>query len=239
MTEILDRIRKRLDALGLKAERASLNAGLPRGAIRGIENGYRRNPHYTPLPRNLAKLAVALKTSVEWLEWGKGEEEIRDGDAEAWGSRSTAGTAIDAAVTMPDPTTLPADVPVLGTAAGSAVGAFVMDGPIDWVRRPPGLARTRKVYALYVAGDSMAPMHRPGDLVFVSPDRPAIAGDVVIIQTRTHATAPIQCWIKMLVRRTPAELVARQINPDAEITYRMDQVVEVHRVLTMRELFAV
>lgn len=147
------------------------------------------------------------------------------------------GSAVSAPIKNFDPSGLPADVPVLGTAAGSVVGAFVIDGPIDWVKRPPALANAKNLYALYVAGESMVPRFSPGDLIFVSPDRPANSGDVVVIQTRTHESAPIQSWIKILIQRREGEVVAQQINPSAEIRFRADQVVGVHRVLTMREMF--
>jgi hypothetical protein len=78
MTDILIRINHRLDALGLNPERASTLAGLPRGAIRGISNGYKKNPHYAPSLRTIERLSVVLQSPVEWLMHGTGQECISE-----------------------------------------------------------------------------------------------------------------------------------------------------------------
>lgn len=132
---------------------------------------------------------------------------------------------------------LPVDIPVVGVAAASIAGAFVVDGEIDRVRRPPGLAHAKNVYALYVRGESMSPRYRPGDLIFISPDRPPGNGDDVVIQTRNHPGAGIESWLKEYVRSDGTKVVARQLNPASTIEFSSDQVVDIHRVLTMRELF--
>lgn len=133
--------------------------------------------------------------------------------------------------------TMPVDVPVVGVAAASVAGAFVVDGVIDRVRRPPGLMHAKNVYALYVRGESMSPRYRPGELIFVSPDRPPASGDDVVIQTRNHPGAALESWLKEYVRSDGAKIHARQLNPPSAVEFTADQVVDVHRVLTMRELF--
>lgn len=136
--------------------------------------------------------------------------------------------------------TLPRDVPVYGTAAGSLTGAFQFEGgTIDLVRRPPALAGARDVYAIYVVGESMAPQHLDGDLRFVHPHRPIHVGDTVVVQTRNGEHQPPQAYIKNLVRRTADELLVRQLNPAAEISFRRQFVFAVHKVLTMNDLFGV
>ncbi|MGH7085416.1 MAG: helix-turn-helix domain-containing protein, partial [Acetobacteraceae bacterium] len=55
------------------------------------------------------------------------------------------------------------DVPVYGTAEAGAEGAFHLNTgePIDWARRPAGLAGMQGVFAIYVEGDSMVPWRQP------------------------------------------------------------------------------
>lgn len=74
MSDLLARIHRRRDALGLSSEGASLRCGLPRGAIRGIENGFARSPHYEPNLTTMKKLAIGLGTTLEWLASGTGPE---------------------------------------------------------------------------------------------------------------------------------------------------------------------
>jgi phage repressor protein C with HTH and peptisase S24 domain len=143
-------------------------------------------------------------------------------------------------IVPPAAATLPRDLPVMGTAAGSAVGAFQFEGGVvDMVRRPPALAGAKDVYAIYVVGDSMQPQHNDGELRFVHPHRPIHIGDTVIIQTRTTDHEPPQAYIKNLVRRGAEEIVVAQLNPEANIAFRTRFVVAMHKVLTMNELFGI
>jgi SOS-response transcriptional repressor LexA len=224
---LLDRIDQRLATLGLSANAACEAAGLNRDLIRDLRRGRRKSPRVA----SLKSLADVLQTDVGWL--------IGDTDVQPLGlPGSSGGTAMPGPMIYPTTMHLPADVPVLGTAAASVAGAFVIDGPIDRVRRPPALAAARSIYALFVVGHSMWPRYRPGDLIFVSPDRHPSSGDDIIIQTKAHDGAPIEAWIKTLVRETSDVLIAKQLNPDASIEFRLNTIVAVHRVLSTRELFA-
>ena len=71
-------------------------------------------------------------------------------------------------------------------------GAFQLEsGPIDYVARPVALLEARDIYAIYVEGTSMEPEHRPGDLRFVHPHKPARFGDSVIVQMQSEDMGPI------------------------------------------------
>ena len=143
----------------------------------------------------------------------------------------------------------PRSIPVLGTAAGSALGAFeIGTEAIDFIRRPPSLAGSKEVYAIYVVGESMVPQHNPGDLRIIHPKRPAVPGDSVVIQTYNAATDTREAFIKVLVKDKGREVVCRQHNPPMEITYlrpngdpEMNEtnntyVIRIHKVLTMNDL---
>ncbi len=131
------------------------------------------------------------------------------------------------------------DVPVFGTAAGAVEGAFQMnnDGsPIDTVRRPDSLIGAKNVYALYVQSDSMIPQYKPGDLIYVHPDRVAQIGDSVVVLVRYADVEDIQVFLKCLARRTARKLVLEQHNPKGTIEIETKNVQAIHRVLTMNEL---
>ncbi|QTL02816.1 helix-turn-helix transcriptional regulator [Aquabacter sp. L1I39] len=66
-------------------------------------------------------------------------------------------------------------------------------------------------YALEIAGDSMLPVYREGDIVIVSPTASVRRGDRVIVKTREG-----EVLAKELVRRTARTVELRSLNPDHE-----------------------
>lgn len=149
--------------------------------------------------------------------------------------------AVSAEVQLPARNSMPRDVPVFGTASGSIAGAQegawqMTSDPVDWVRRPPGLISARDAYALYVENSSMEPRYPPGELIFIHPGRPPRTGDTVVVQIQHAEHAPIETYIKILVRRTNGDLICRQYNPEAEIRFTGTTVKSVHRVLSMADV---
>lgn len=221
-----DRIRQRLDELGISEEKASRAAGLDKSYLRKLFD----RPDSSPRSDTLGKLAVVLQKPVEWFHAG-----APDMPAESPGAEVRL-----APVALPDRLTMPADVPVYGTAAASHLkGAFQLEpGVIDYVRRPPALSAARDAYALYVEGTSMEPRYQQGDLVFVHPHRPARNGDTVIVQVEV-APHVIEASIGYLRRRTGLNIVIGKLNPEAEVQIETKRIRHVHRVLTLNELFGV
>jgi hypothetical protein len=79
LDDILKRIKKRLDVVGLSATAASKQAGLSADGIRNIKRGVaagRRGATIT----TLNALAPVLKTTVTWLMEGKGPEETSEAE---------------------------------------------------------------------------------------------------------------------------------------------------------------
>ena len=93
--------------------------------------------------------------------------------------------------------------------------------------------------AIYVVGESMAPRYQPGEFVYVHPHRPVQPGDHVVVQTRTDDQEPPQSYIKRLVRRTATKIVCAQYNPASQTEFVSKEVVSVHKVLDMNDLFGV
>lgn len=73
---ISSRIEKRLAEMNLSPRAASLAASLSADAIRNIQRAERDNKPYDPKAGTLAKLAVVLHTSEEWLLHGRGTEAV-------------------------------------------------------------------------------------------------------------------------------------------------------------------
>ncbi|WP_180966721.1 S24 family peptidase [Cohaesibacter celericrescens] len=150
---------------------------------------------------------------------------------------------------MSDFQTDPRTIPVMGTAAGSALGSFEIGSDIiDRVRCPPNLVGIKGIYGIVVVGESMVPEHKPGDLRIIHPGRPPQPGDSVVIQTYNAATDTREAFIKILVKANGKEVKCRQHNPPMEITYiqpngdpeknngKQTYVLKVHKVLTVNEL---
>jgi transcriptional regulator with XRE-family HTH domain len=66
---LISRIDQRLEELGLSGRQACELAELGESYIRDL----RRNEHQSPRVDDLKKLAVALKTNIEWLITGAGD----------------------------------------------------------------------------------------------------------------------------------------------------------------------
>ena len=140
------------------------------------------------------------------------------------------------------PGELPRDVPVHGIAVGGSDGTFLLNGEVvDFVRRPPGVANAASVFAVYVSGDSMSPRYDPGDLVFLHPHRPAVAGcDVVVEMHGESEGEPGVCMIKRLLQIAPNRLYLAQFNPPRDdIEIDRAKVRHVFRVLSAAELLGV
>lgn len=102
-------------------------------------------------------------------------------------------------------------IPIVGLARAGADGFFDESGfPVGAQEtiRFPGLGRER-VYALEIAGDSMAPVFRPGDLVVVQPGANLRRGDRVVVRTRAG-----EVLAKELGRRNEQSVELISLNPD-------------------------
>lgn len=130
-------------------------------------------------------------------------------------------------------------IAIRGTASGSALGFFALnDEPIDYVVRPAPLARVLDLYALYVTGDSMAPLHNHGDLRLVAPHQVIRPGDDVIVQMRT-ANGDTEAMIARYRGETATHYLLRKFNlggKDANIEEKRSDVKRLHRVVTMNEI---
>src|SRR3954469_10631898 len=103
-------------------------------------------------------------------------------------------------------------VPLLGFAQ-AGTGGFFTDGgfPVGKGWDEVGLpsVNDEHAYALEIAGDSMRPTYRDGDVIVVSPGSPIRRGDRVVVKTRDG-----EVMVKELKRRTAKTLELRSINAE-------------------------
>lgn len=235
-----DRARQRLQDLGLSPSGASEKAGLNRETLPKLL----KNEMALPGARTLTRLATVLGTTEQWLLTGQGPEQSGGTDNTGNGATPPRTSEVRPAgdVEVIHRNAMPADVPVMGTAAGSLQsGAFQLQGGvIDYVRRPPALSGARDIYALYIEGSSMEPRYFPGELVYVNPHKPPRIGDTVIVQELNGDSAPVAASIGVLHKRVNGTVILRKYNPpDSEITIQQSSISAIHRVLTPNELFGV
>ncbi len=149
----------------------------------------------------LKRLAKALGVGVsELLDIA---QEEREGDG--WG--------------RPGPTFIAEhDLPIYGATEDGHFGALALtQGPIQLVRRPEPLLRVAGGFGLYVAGESMEPAYRQGDIVLLHPSMPARRGDdVVLVQVDDHSDR--YALVKQLVDWTAEQWTVHQHNPAETFT---------------------
>jgi phage repressor protein C with HTH and peptisase S24 domain len=210
------RLRERRKALGLDVSELAQAIGVSQPAVSQWEIGVT-----APSRKKVGKLAQILRVPVSWL--------VTDEDALQAATQPAAPTTIAA---------LPIDVPVLGVAVGGSDGDFRLNGQVvDYVRRPPGIASLKNVYGLWLVGDSMSPWNKDGDLIYVSPARPPVMGDHVVVQLQDTADGePGLAMVKLLIGKTPTQLKLGQYNPTREFNLALTKVKSVHKVLSLREL---
>jgi len=157
-------------------------------------------------------------------------------------SVSTAPTEAEIApgIEPPSPASMSKDLPVMGTAAGSAGDGAVQfeGGVIEYIRRPPALVSVKDAYAIYVVGTSMEPRLQEGSLQVVHPNRRPRPGDDVVLQIQRGPETDLQVYVKQLERVTDQAVYCRHYcNIDDELVFRRDTVKAMHKILTNEDLF--
>ncbi|WP_069307070.1 helix-turn-helix domain-containing protein [Methylobrevis pamukkalensis] len=156
--EVTARINARLAACRIKAAKASKDAGFSAGLIRDLER-----KGATPKLETLAQLAPVLRTTPEWLAFGRGVEDIDN----------APGREISPGIFALDGDTIPPDytrVPVQGT-----LQAGVWREEDDWTGEEARFAlfpaRRRyapgALYAAEIRGSSMNKVFPAGTLVIL------------------------------------------------------------------------
>jgi phage repressor protein C with HTH and peptisase S24 domain len=121
-------------------------------------------------------------------------------------------------------------IPLIGRAQAGAGGYFGDAGfPVGagWDEVAFPHIGSDHAYALEIAGDSMAPVYRDGDIVIVDPEAAVRRGDRVVVKTLEG-----EVLAKELKRQTAKTVELKSLNPEHEDrTFSMDQVAWIARIL--------
>jgi len=131
-------------------------------------------------------------------------------------------------------------IPVMGTSLAGREGDFQLNSgePVDHVRRPTHLKDRKGLFCLWVSGTSMQPWKRPGQLVFLDPNRqPQINDHVVVEMKPTPPDEDRPAYIKLLVRRSATKLTLLQYEPKRTIEIDMRRVNRILRVMPEEEVY--
>jgi phage repressor protein C with HTH and peptisase S24 domain len=127
------------------------------------------------------------------------------------------------------------DLPILGRAQGGPNGVLMIpteQRPVDWTYRPPQLRGVSDAFAVFAFDDSMHPMYKNGQTLWVHPHLPAKPGDGVLIIKRSD-----EALVKELVRRTSSELTLRQYRPrEEEFALAQEEVRAIFRIIGALDL---
>ncbi|MFW2391322.1 MAG: S24 family peptidase [Alphaproteobacteria bacterium] len=121
-------------------------------------------------------------------------------------------------------------IPLIGmTQAGGGGffddGGFPVGGGWDHIRFPR--VDDDNAYALEVAGDSMAPLYRAGDILIVSPNAAPRKGDRVVLRTTDG-----EVMAKMLVRRTAKTIELASLNPaHPDLVFPVERIAWIARII--------
>jgi phage repressor protein C with HTH and peptisase S24 domain len=121
------------------------------------------------------------------------------------------------------------DLPVLGRAQGGPTGVLMIpveQQAVDWTYRPPQLRGVSDAFAVFAYDDSMHPMYKHGQTLWIHPYLPAKPGDGVLIVKQSD-----EALIKELVRRTESEVVLRQYRPESEFAIPQSDIRLLYRIV--------
>lgn len=234
MSKIGDFIVRAREAKGWDQKQLVAASGYSQSSISAIESGVTVNL------RNWRKLADVLDADQEEFARLIAESAAEAGKDKRMASgvrRSAIGLAPDrptgAVRVQIAPPTPNKNVPVFGRAQGGPDGRFEFNGEvIGWEVRPPDLEGVPNVYAVYVDGESMWPRYKPGETVWVNPNRPAKRGEDVVVQLHPEEEhAPPYGFIKEYVGWQPTKLVLHQHNPETTVTFERSDVISVHPIV--------
>ncbi|TCK30547.1 phage repressor protein C with HTH and peptisase S24 domain [Ancylobacter aquaticus] len=165
----------------------------------------------------LSASALARRAGLDATTFNRSKREAPDGRPRWPSTESIAkvlaatGTSLDDFMALMDGSGRRA-IPLIGFAQAGEGGffddaGFPVGGAWDEIAFPN--VGDEHAYALEIAGDSMLPLYRDGDVVVVSPAAPIRRGDRVVVKTREG-----EVLAKELKRQTARTVELRSLNPE-------------------------
>ncbi len=170
---------------------------------------YWENGRSQPDAAKAQKLAAILGITPEWLMFG-----------------SASGKPPAPIKSISIAKELPRDLPVRGMAQASGHSAMILtEDPVSFIDRPPGLIGNPGAFAVWVAGKSMQPRFRVGEVIYVNPAKPVDDGCYVLIELTDGGA-----FVKELLRQTPHKIFIRQYHPHKDLEIDRKDIKSIYRV---------
>lgn len=196
-------IRQVRESLGLSQAELAAKVGTFQQTIDKIESGITKHSRY--LPKILAVLEIKAPTPAE----PSGNEPFTNPQNYLVGERN---------------------LPVFASAEGGD-GALIMSSePFEHVRRPQPLENVKDGYAIIVAGESMEPEFKAGDLALVHPHLPPVRGEACVFYADDH-NGTVTASIKSFVRQTASHWHVEQWNPKKKLQLTRRDWQKCHRIV--------
>jgi phage repressor protein C with HTH and peptisase S24 domain len=147
-------------------------------------------------------------------------------------SLAATGSSVELFMTLLSETGKPpiTNVPLIGFAQAGAGGYFDDGGfPVGkgWEEIAFPQVTDEHAYALEIAGDSMKPAYRDGDIIVVSPGAPVRRGDRVVVKTRSG-----EVMVKELRRKKSKNIELKSLNSEhRDRTLPMTEVLWIARIM--------
>lgn len=206
-------------AKGLTQQQIADAFGISRVSVSTWESGQTQ-----PATSKLAELAQLLGVTEGWLISRSGDDPISTGKKPRAKKESVGiipGTKLLGTGMMP----------VYAAAQGGDGHVIVTFDEIDHVKRPAELENVRGGYGLLIAGESMVPAFRHGDMALVNPHlQPAREKNVILYHTPPHG-GDVEAIVKQLNRWNDKEWFLQQWNPYKEFTEFREEWPICHRVV--------
>jgi phage repressor protein C with HTH and peptisase S24 domain len=174
---------------------------------------YWENGRSQPDAKRIQAVAQILQVSPQWLMFG---------------TPGVAQTAMPYANDAPWPHSQAGrDLPVRGLAqAGQQQALLLAEGAVSFVERPPSLCGNGQAFAVWVAGQSMLPRYRPGEMVYVDPTKPLSSGCFALVEMADHTA-----FIKEYMGQSRARILLRQYNPQRKIELPSAEIKGLYRII--------
>lgn len=185
---IADRIRESRKRQKLSGEALGKVIGVSKSTISQWENG-----NTQPSGVNLTLLCKALKTTPEWILYGKGSSAVETSSSEMASIRPSGVINISWEVLMGD--------------SGCILSKTPHEGYVT------SFGATEKSYAVKIQGDSLWPRINDGEIVIISPDIEVAAGDEVYVLLSDGSEMIKRIYSISADRIQLIEIAKREISP--------------------------
>ena len=184
--------------------------------------------------RNLARILQVDERELRHLDENYPQNSQR-GAVDTAGRIDSNNPIGNPRIAVQSPDLWPRDLPVVKLTRCASGDGFTMsrDQVIDWASRPPEVSGAKDAFGFFVDVISMEPAVRRGDFVVINPARPAVSGDLVVVEVRT-ADGPA-CFLKELAGLDAETVTVLQYNPHKKTTYKAREVTALLRVASIRK----